>query len=257
MGLLDGKRILVTGVLTDDSLAFAAARIAQEQGAEIVLTGAGRGMGLTQRVARRLPTEPEVWELDVTQAAHVEEVRTKLQEKWGSVDGALHAIGFAPASCLGDEFMDAPWDDVAVALQISTYSLKTLAEVVTPLMPNGGAIVGLDFDNSTQAWPAYNWMGVAKAGLEATSRYLAKSLGPKGIRVNLVAAGPIRTVAAKSIPAFAQFEDVWDARSPLGWDVRGDYEAVGRACVALLSDWFPKTTGEIVHVDGGFHAVGA
>jgi len=257
MGLLDGKRILVTGVLTDDSLAFAAARIAQEQGAEIVLTGAGRGMGLTQRVARRLPTEPEVWELDVTQAEHVGDVRSKLEEKWGSVDGALHAIGFAPASCLGDAFMDAPWDDVAVALQISTYSLKTLAEVVTPLMPNGGSIVGLDFDNSTQAWPAYDWMGVAKAGLEATSRYLARALGPKGIRVNLVAAGPIRTVAAKSIPAFAKFEDVWDDRAPLGWDVRGDYEAVGRACVALLSDWFPKTTGEIVHVDGGFHAVGA
>jgi enoyl-[acyl-carrier protein] reductase I len=257
MGLLDGKRILVTGVLTDDSLAFAVARIAQEQGAEIVLTGAGRGMGLTQRVARRLPTEPEVWELDVTQAAHVEDVRTRLDEKWGSVDGALHAIGFAPPSCLGDAFMDAPWDDVAVALQISMYSLKVLAEVVTPLMPDGGSIVGLDFDNSTQAWPAYDWMGVAKAGLEATSRYLARSLGPKGIRVNLVAAGPIRTVAARSIPAFAQFEDVWDARSPLGWDVRGDYEAVGRACVALLSDWFPKTTGEVVHVDGGFHAVGA
>jgi enoyl-[acyl-carrier protein] reductase I len=257
MGLLDGKRILVTGVLTDDSLAFAAARIAQEQGAEIVLTGAGRGMGLTQRVARRLPAEPEVWELDVTQADHVEDVRSKLQGKWGSVDGALHAIGFAPASCLGDAFMDAPWEDVAVALQISTYSLKTLAEVVTPLMPNGGSIVGLDFDNSTQAWPAYDWMGVAKAGLEATSRYLARSLGPQGIRVNLVAAGPIRTVAAKSIPAFAKFEDVWDDRAPLGWDVRGDYEAVGRACVALLSDWFPKTTGEIVHVDGGFHAVGA
>jgi enoyl-[acyl-carrier protein] reductase I len=257
MGLLDGKRILVTGVLTDDSLAFAAARIAQEQGAEIVLTGAGRGMGLTQRVARRLPSEPEVWELDVTNPDHVEETRSKLAEKWGEVDGALHAIGFAPASCLGGGFLDAPWEDVAVALQISTYSLKVLAEIVAPLMPNGGSIVGLDFDNSAQAWPAYDWMGVAKAGLEATSRYLAKTLGPQGIRVNLVAAGPIRTVAAKSIPAFAQFEDVWSERAPLGWDVRADYEAVGRACVALLSDWFPKTTGEMVHVDGGFHAVGA
>jgi enoyl ACP reductase len=257
MGLLDGKRILVTGVLTDDSLAFAAARIAQEQGADIVLTGAGRGMGLTQRVARRLPSEPEVWELDVTQPDHVVDVRAKLEAKWGTVDGALHAIGFAPASCLGDDFFEAQWDDVAVALQISTYSLKVLAELVTPLMPNGGSLVGLDFDNSTQAWPAYNWMGVAKAGLEATSRYLAKALGPQGIRVNLVAAGPIRTVAAKSIPAFAKFEDVWDVRAPLGWDVRGDYEAVGRACVALLSDWFPKTTGELIHVDGGFHAVGA
>jgi enoyl-[acyl-carrier protein] reductase I len=257
MGLLDGKRILVTGVLTDDSLAFAAARIAQEQGAEIVLTGAGRGMGLTQRVARRLPSEPEVWELDVTNADHVGDIRSKLADKWGEVHGALHAIGFAPASCLGGGFLEAPWEDVAVALQISTYSLKVLAEIVAPLMPNGGSIVGLDFDNSAQAWPAYDWMGVAKAGLEATSRYLAKTLGPQGIRVNLVAAGPIRTVAAKSIPAFAQFEDVWSERAPLGWDVRADYEAVGRAVVALLSDWFPKTTGEMIHVDGGFHAVGA
>src|SRR5262249_14636366 len=161
------KRILVTGVLTDDSLAFATARIAQEQGAEIVLTGAGRGMGLTQRVARKLPSEPEVWELDVTQPEHVADVRNRLQEKWGAVDGALHAIGFAPAACLGDDFFEAQWDDVSVALHVSTYSLKVLAEVVTPLMPNGGSIVGLDFDNSTQAWPAYNWMGVAKAGLEA------------------------------------------------------------------------------------------
>src|SRR4051812_37670391 len=170
MGLLDGKRILVTGVLTDDSLAFAAARIAQEQGAEIVLTGAGRGMGLTQRVARRLPSEPEVWELDVTQTAHVDDVRSKLQEKWGSVDGALHAIGFAPASCLGDAFMDAPWEDVAVALQISTYSLKTLAEVVVPLMPNGGSIVGLDFGNNNPARPAYDWMGGGQAGAGGAAR---------------------------------------------------------------------------------------
>jgi enoyl-[acyl-carrier protein] reductase I len=257
MGLLDGKRILVTGVLTDDSLAFSAARIAIEEGAEVVLSGAGRGMGLTQRMARRLPVEPEVVELDVTVPEHVEVVRTRLAEKWGTVDGALHAIGFAPPSCLGGGFVDAPWDDVAVALRISTYSLKVLAELVAPLMPDGGSIVGLDFDNSAQAWPAYDWMGVAKAALEACSRYLARDLGPQQIRVNLVAAGPIRTIAAKSIPAFAQFEDVWSERAPLGWDVRGDQEAVGRACVALLSDWFPKTTGELVHVDGGFHAVGA
>jgi enoyl-[acyl-carrier protein] reductase I len=257
MGLLDGKRILVTGVLTDDSLAFAVARIAQEQGAEIVLTGAGRGMGLTTRVARRLPTEPEVLELDVTVPEQADAVRERLAEKWGAVDGALHAIGFAPPACLGGGFLEAPWEDVSMALQISTYSLKTLAGVVVPLMEDGGSIVGLDFDNSTQAWPAYDWMGVAKAALESCSRYLAKELGPRGIRVNLVAAGPIKTVAARSISGFSKFEDVWDERAPLGWNVKGDQDAVGRACVALLSDWFPKTTGELVHVDGGFHAVGA
>jgi len=255
MSLLDGKRILVTGVLTDASLAFGVARHAQEQGAEVILTGAGRGLSLTQRTARKLPVEAAVLELDVTDPSHVAAVRDELGERWGRVDGALHAIGFAPPSCLGGEFLAAPWEDVAVALQVSTYSLKTLADVVVPHMASGGSIVGLDFDNSTQAWPAYDWMGVAKAALESTSRYLARDLGPQGIRVNLVAAGPIKTLAAKSIPGFSRFEDVWDERSPLGWDVKADADSVARSCVALLSDWFPKTTGEIIHVDGGFHAV--
>lgn len=255
MALLDGKRILVTGVLTDASLAFGVARLAQEQGAEVILTGAGRGLSLTRRTARKLPEEAAVLELDVTEPGHVESVRAELGERWGRVDGALHAIGFAPASCLGGGFTEAPWEDVSTALQISAYSLKTLAEVVVPHMTEGGSIVGLDFDNSTQAWPAYDWMGVAKAALAATARYLARDLGPQGVRVNLVAAGPIKTLAAKSIPGFARFEDVWDERSPLGWDVKADADAVGRSVVALLSDWFPKTTGEVVHVDGGFHAI--
>jgi enoyl ACP reductase len=254
MSLLDGKRILVTGVLTDASLAFGVARHAQEQGAEVILTGAGRGLSLTQRTARKLPEAAEVLELDVTDASQVAAVRDALGERWGRVDGALHAIGFAPQSCLGGGFMEAPWEDVAVALQVSAYSLKTLADVVVPHMADGGSIVGLDFDNSTQAWPAYDWMGVAKAALESTARYLARDLGPQGVRVNLVAAGPIKTLAAKSIPGFARFEDVWDERSPLGWDVKADADAVASSCVALLSDWFPKTTGEIVHVDGGFHS---
>jgi enoyl-[acyl-carrier protein] reductase I len=257
MALLDGKRILVTGVLTDASLAFGVARLAQEQGAEILLTGAGRGLSLTRRAARKLPSEPDVLELDVTDAAQVAAARDAIGERWDRIDGALHAIGFAPAACLGGGFLDAGWDDVSLALQVSAYSLKTLADVVVPHMHDGGSIVGLDFDNSRQAWPAYDWMGVAKAALESTSRYLARDLGERGIRVNLVAAGPVRTLAAKSIPGFARFEDVWDDRAPLGWDVRGDAEAVARSCVALLSDWFPKTTAEIVHVDGGFHATGA
>lgn len=255
MGILDGKRILVTGVLTDASIAFATARLAQEQGAEIVLTGAGRGLSLTRRVARKLPAPVDVLEFDVTVPEHVAAVRDDLTERWGRVDGALHSIGFAPAACLGGDFMAAGWDDVSVAVQISAYSLKTLAEVVAPLMTDGGSIVGLDFD-ATVAWPAYDWMGVAKAAFESTSRYLARTLGPDGIRVNLVAAGPIRSIAAKSIPGFSAFEDVWGPRSPLGWDVN-DTEPVAKACVALLSDWFPATTAEIVHVDGGFHAMGA
>ncbi|MEZ5261406.1 MAG: enoyl-ACP reductase FabI [Acidimicrobiia bacterium] len=255
MPLLEGKRILITGVLTDASLAFAVARLAQQEGAELVLTGAGRGLSLTTRTARKLPEPVEVLELDVADAAHAVKVREQLQAKWGRVDGALHAIGFAPQSCLGGDFLGAPWEDVAVAMQISAYSLKTIAEICAPLMSEGGSLVGLDFD-ATVAWPAYDWMGVCKAAFESTARYLARDLGPRNVRVNLVAAGPIKTMAAKSIPGFAAFEDAWAPRAPLGWDVK-DPEPVARACVALLSDWFPATTGEIIHVDGGYHAIGA
>jgi meromycolic acid enoyl-[acyl-carrier-protein] reductase len=255
MGLLEGKNIVVTGVLTDASLAFGVARIAREEGADIVLTGAGRALSLTKRTARKLGDGIDVYELDVTVPEHGVAVRDALAEKWGRVDGVLHAVGFAPEPCLGDDFMRATWDDVAVAMHISAYSLKSLADAFLPLMTEGGAFVGLDFDNR-QAWPAYNWMGVAKSALQSVSRYLAKEVGPRGIRSNLVAAGPIKTMAAKSIPGFALFEDTWDVRAPLGWDVTNS-EPVARACVALLSDWFPATTGEIIHVDGGYHAMGA
>ena len=250
---------MITGVLTDASLAYGVAQIALDEGADIVLTGAGRALSLTKRTARKLNvpdgSEIDVFEFDVTVPEHVESVRDAVAAKWGRVDGVLHAIGFAPASCLGDDFMDAPWDDVAVAIQISTYSLKTLADAFVPLMDDGGSIVGLDFDNQ-QAWPAYNWMGVAKSALQSLSRYLAKELGPKQIRCNLIAAGPIRTMAAKSIPGFKLFEDTWDDRAPLGWDVN-NAEPVARSVCALLSDWFPATTGEIIHVDGGYHSQGA
>jgi enoyl ACP reductase len=255
MGLLEGKKIVITGVLTDASLAYGVAKIALEEGAEIVLTGAGRALSLTRRTARKLGDGIDVFEFDVTVPEHVESVRESVAASLGRVDGVLHAIGFAPASCLGDDFFGAPWEDVAVAMHVSTYSLKTLADAFVPLMDQGGALVGLDFDNQ-QAWPAYNWMGVAKSALQSVNRYLARELGAQQIRCNLVAAGPIRTMAAKSIPGFALFEDTWDGRAPLGWDVN-DSSAVAKACCALLSDWFPATTGEIVHVDGGYHAVGA
>ena len=254
MGILQGKRIVVTGVLTDQSLAFGVARLAQQEGATLLLTGAGRGLSITERTARKLDVPVEVAEFDVTVPDHVESAREAARRVLGGVDGVLHSIGFAPASCLGDDLLAAPWQDVSVAMEVSAYSLKVLTDAFLPLMGPGGSFVGLDFDN-TVAWPAYNWMGVAKAALEATSRYLAKELGPRGIRVNLVAAGPLKTMAAKSIPGFAAFEDVWSARAPLGWDVM-DGGPVARACVALMSDWFPATTGEVVHVDGGFHAVG-
>jgi meromycolic acid enoyl-[acyl-carrier-protein] reductase len=255
MGILDGKNIVVTGVLTDASLAFAVARIARDEGAAIVLTGAGRGLSLTTRTARKLGEGVDVLELDVTVPDHVAAVREAVAERWERVDGVVHAIAYGPPATLGDDFLGAQWDDVAVALHVSAYSLKALADAFVPLMGPGGAFVGLDFDN-TVAWPAYNWMGVAKSALQSVSRYLAKELGPRGIRSNLVAAGPVRTMAAKSIPGFSKFEDIWDERAPLGWAI-DDPEPVAKACVALLSDWFPATTGEIVHVDGGFHAVGA
>ncbi|MGH9074857.1 MAG: enoyl-ACP reductase FabI [Acidimicrobiales bacterium] len=257
MGLLDGKRILVTGVLTDDSLAFGVARLAQEEGAEVVLTGAGRGLSLTTRTARRLRSPAEVFPMDVTKPEEMAGVADALGERWGAVDGVLHAIAFAPEACLGEGVLRAAWEDVAMALQVSSYSLMALTRALRPLLEAAGraSVVGLDFDASV-AWPGYDWMGVAKASLESLGRYLARDLGPSGIRVNLVAAGPVRTVAARSVPGFGSFEEVWNSRAPLGWDVR-DSSAVARACVALLSDWFPATTGEIVHVDGGFHAIGA
>ncbi len=196
-----------------------------------------------------------MFELDVAEPSHLETVRAAVADEWDRVDGVLHAIGYAPPVCLGGTFMEASWDDVGVALNVSAYSLKALADAFVPLMTDGGSIVGLDFD-ARVAWPAYDWMGVAKAALESTSRYLARELGPKGVRVNLVAAGPVRTMAAKSIPGFSAFEDVWAERAPLGWDIN-DSRPVAKACVALLSDWFPMTTGSMVRVDGGFHAIGA
>jgi meromycolic acid enoyl-[acyl-carrier-protein] reductase len=252
-GLLEGKRLLVTGVLTEASIAFATARLAQREGAEVVLTWYGR-MSLVRRVADMLPKPPPLIELDVTSEEHLAALPDRVREHVDGLDGVLHSIGFAPASCLGGGFLDAPWTDVATALQISTYSLMSLTTACLPLMPDGGSVVGLDFD-ATVAWPSYDWMGVAKAGLESCARYLARELGPRRVRVNLVAAGPLKTMAARSIPGFEKFEDSWDGRAPLGWDTHNP-EPVARACVALLSDWFPATTAEIVHVDGGFHAMG-
>lgn len=255
--LLDGKRLLITGVLTDDSIAWHTARIAQEEGAEIVLTGFGRGMRLTERSAKRLPDPPDVFELDINDPAHLDALVVALDERWGAVDGALHAIAFAPEDALGGRFLETPPESAATAFTTSAFSYKTLAVGLLPLLrrAGGGALVTLDFDNS-QAWPAYDWMGVAKAALQAVTRYLSRDLGRYGIRVNAVSAGPLATVAAKSIPGFARFHEVWAERAPLGWDP-SDPGPVARMIAVLLSDWAPMTSGEVVHVDGGFHAIAA
>ncbi|HEX7354890.1 MAG TPA: enoyl-ACP reductase FabI [Mycobacteriales bacterium] len=255
MDLLEGKRLVVTGVLTEASIAFAVARLAQEEGAQVVLTSMPRTVRLTQRISKRLPVEAPVLPLDVSSEDDLAALQGLVRQEIGAVDGVLHAIGFAPATALGGNFMTAPWPDVATAMHVSTYSLVSLTRALRPLLSPGASVVGLDFD-ATVAWPAYDWMGVAKAGLESSARYLARELGPDGIRVNLVAAGPLRTTAARAIDGFDGFEQVWSQKAPLGWDVR-DTEPAARACVALLSPWFPATTGEIVHVDGGVHAVGA
>lgn len=255
MTLLSGKTILITGVLTDQSIAFHVAKLAQEQGASVILTSFGRTMSLTRRSASRLPDDCVVLELDVTNQNDLDSLSDRLKEHTTSLHGALHSIGYAPETALGGNFLHTQWSDVATAIHISTFSLKSLSVAVSPLMESGGSIVGLDFDASV-AWPTYDWMGVAKAALESTSRYLARDLGHRGIRVNLVAAGPIRTMAAKSIPGFDEFENIWADRAPLGWDVT-DPVPTAKACVALLSDWFPATTGEIIHVDGGMHSQGA
>ncbi len=257
MSIVEGKRIVVTGVLTDSSIAFHVAKLLQLNGAKIVLTSFGRALSLTERIAKRLPDNVEVIELDVRDDGHLDVLAERVKKTLGDrIDGVVHSIGFAPEGALGGNFLNTSWSDVAIALETSAFSLKSLAMALESLFDpqHGASIVGLDFD-ATVAWPKYDWMGVAKAALESTARYLARDLGPRNIRVNLVAAGPLKTIAAKSIPGFSEFESVWKSRAPLGWDV-SDPEPPARAVVALLSDWFPKTTGEIIHVDGGVHAIG-
>jgi meromycolic acid enoyl-[acyl-carrier-protein] reductase len=255
--LLEGKRLLITGVLDPRSIAFHVARIAEEEGAELVLTGFGKGRRLTERSAARLASTPDVLELDVTNPDHLAAAVDDVAARWGRLDGLLHAVAFAPGSALGGGYLTAPWADVATAFHVSTYSYTALGRAFADLLAAGDqpSMVGLDFDAS-QAWPGYDWMGVAKAALESANRYLARDLGPRGIRVNLVAAGPLNTMAARSIGGFGGFEPIWQDRAPLGWDA-SDPEPVARAVCALLSRWMPAVTGEIIHVDGGVHAVGA
>ena len=254
MAMLDGKRIVITGVVTDDSIAWHVADQAQHRGAEVVLTSFGRARRLTERAARRLSSEADVLELDVNEPAHFEALTAELGDRWGRVDGAVHAIAFAPPDALGGNFLHTPPASAATAFQTSAFSLKALAEAVLPLSAPGTSLVGMDFDAST-AWPVYDWMGVAKAALESVNRYLARDLGPRGVRSNLVSAGPLKTIAARGIPGFETLADAWGDQAPLGWDV-ADPEPVAAAVCFLLSDLARGITGEIVHVDGGFHAMG-
>jgi enoyl ACP reductase len=257
--LLEGRKLLVTGVLTESSIAFTIARRAQEEGAEIVLSGFGRGMRITQRVARRLPAEPDVLELDVNDPVHLDAIAAELDGRWGRLDGLVHAIAFVPGDALGGNFLTAPSDSALAAFQTSAFSLKALSVALLGLLERaeapGGAIVGLDFDAQV-AWPAYDWAGVSKAALEAVNRYLARDLGPRGVRTNLVAAGPLNTVAAGSIEGFDVLSEAWQRQAPLGWDARNP-EPVADAAVYLLSPLSRAITGEILHVDGGYHALGA
>jgi enoyl-[acyl-carrier protein] reductase I len=254
--ILAGKRILVTGVVNRRSIAFSIAERAQEQGAEVLLTSFGRIKRMTERAAARLPSPPDVLELDVNSDEDLAALREELGRRWGRVDGAVHAIAFAPPDALGGGFLTAPRASAVTAFETSAYSFKALAEALAPLMEEGGgSLVGLDFD-ATVAWPSYDWMGVAKAALESVGRYLARDLGPSGVRVNLIAAGPIRTAAASGVPGFEQLESAWSEQAPLGWEVE-DPTPVADAALFLLSDLARGTTGEILHVDGGAHAIGA
>lgn len=254
--LLENKRLLITGVLTPKSIAFASAKLLQEAGAEIVLTGFGKGIALTEMSSRRLPEPVDVLEMDVTDETHIAKVADEISLRWGRLDGFLHAVAYAPADALGGRFLETPWESAAVAIRTSAFSLKSLAAGMLPLMKEGGgSIVALDFDASV-AWPVYDWMGVSKASLEAITRYLARDLGAFGVRVNCVSAGPISTTAAKGIPGFEVLAEAWTRRAPLGWSVE-DPGTVAGAVAFLLSNWSRGTTGEILHVDGGFHAMGA
>lgn len=256
MGILDGKNILVTGVTMNTSIAYRVAELAQAEGARVIVSNFGRAMSLTRRVTQKLDPVPPILELDVTNADHLAALPGQLGEHVDHLDGIVHAIAFAnPERALGGAFMGTEWEDVSTALHTSAYSLVSLTRACQPLMTNGGSVVGLTFDGSV-AWPAYDWMGVAKAALESASRYLARYVGPEGIRSNMVSAGPLDTLAKKAIPGASDFNDVWADRAPLGWDPT-DATATAKAVVALLSDWFPATTGSVIHVDGGLHATGA
>jgi meromycolic acid enoyl-[acyl-carrier-protein] reductase len=253
--MLEGKRLLITGVLTKGSIAYTVAERAQQDGAQVVLTGFGRTRRMTERAASRLPDPPDVLELDVNNPADFETLAAELRDRWGGLDGALHAIAFAPGDALGGNFMSAPPESAEVAFRTSAYSFKALAEALVPLMDDGGSLVGMDFDASV-AWPIYDWMGVAKAALESVSRYLARDLGDQNVRVNLVSAGPVETPAAQGIPGFETLAGLWGAQAPLGWDT-SDPGPVADAVLFLLSDLARGITAEILHVDGGFHAMGA
>lgn len=255
MGILEGKKILVTGVLTEASIAFSVARLAQEEGAEIILSSFGRMLPITTKIAERLPKPAPVIELDATSDQDIEALSGRIKEHFDSLDGIVHAIAFAPQTALGGNFLETPWSDVSTAVEVSAYSLKSITMAAKPVLNNPSSVVGLTFD-ATVSWPVYDWMGVAKAAFESTSRYLARYLGKDGIRVNLISAGPLRTTAAKGIPGFATMEELWTDRAPLGWDL-SNTETAARGIIALLSDWFPATTGELIHVDGGLHSTGA
>ena len=256
MGILEGKNILVAGVTMNTSIAYRVAEIAQREGATVLVSNFGRALSLTRRIIKRLDPEPVLLEVDVTNEEHLAGLADQLRQHVDHLDGVVHSIAFAnPERALGGAFLQTGWDDVAVALHTSAYSLQSLTMSVRELLGRGSSVVGLTFD-ATVSWPTYDWMGVAKAALESTNRYLARYLGPDGIRANLVAAGPVDTIAKKAIPGASSFNDIWGERAPLGWDA-SDAAPVAKAVVALLSDWFPATTGTMVYVDGGLHSTGA
>jgi meromycolic acid enoyl-[acyl-carrier protein] reductase len=255
--LLAGKRLLITGVATNKSIAYAIAKQAQEAGAEVALTSFGRVRSITERAARGLPKPVAVLELDVNNPDDFQALPGAVRAELGGLDGAVHAIAWAPPDAFGGHFLQTPSTSAVAAFQTSAFSLKDLAQALAPLFAEqrSGSIVGLDFD-ATAAWPIYDWMGVCKAALESISRYLARDLGDAGVRVNLVAAGPIASPTASSIPGFSEFSGFWAYQAPLGWDTR-DPTPIARAACFLLSDWATATTGEILHVDGGYHAMAA
>lgn len=254
--MLAGKRLLITGVVNTDSIAFATAVAALDGGAEILLSSLGRDLDAARRAAAELPGEVPIVEADLTSTEDLEHLAAHIAGTWGHLDGALHAIAFAPQEALAGSFLDAGSQAAARAFDTSTFSYASLARVVAELAPpSGGSIVGLDFD-AAGAWPVYNWMGVCKAGLEAVNRYVARDLGPRRIRSNLIAAGPIHTRAAGGIPDFQRLTDAWDSTSPLPWDAKDSSPVADTACF-LLSDLSRMISGEILHVDGGYHAMAA
>jgi enoyl-[acyl-carrier protein] reductase I len=251
---LNGRRALVMGVANARSLGWAIAERLREAGAELAFSYQGERLrDELERLTRDMPGT-RLAQCDVTRPEELAALFDGLREAWGGLDYVVHSIGFAPRAAMDGRYIETTREDWLTALEISAYSLVAVAREAEPLLAEGGGIVTLTYYASEKVVPKYNVMGIAKSALEASVRYLAYELGKKGVRVNAVSAGPVRTVAARSIPGFMKMYNRVASVAPLGRNVT--HEEVGNLGLYLLSPLSSGVTGETVYVDAGYHVMG-